>query len=75
MTMFPMTVVIIVIVMLPMLVMVFFMYGGGTQAPSRQSKHGTEEIDNLQRLGLDAMMEPVTSPSARAVMMDSTVTS
>ena len=41
----------------------------------RQSKRSTEEIDNLQRLGLDAIMEPVTSPSTRAVVMDSTVTS
>ena len=41
----------------------------------RQSKGSAEEIGNLQRLGLDAILEPVTAPFARAVMLDSTVSS
>ena len=65
-----------VIVVLPMLMMVFPMVVVvERRLLQRQSKRSTEEIYNLQRLGLDAIMEPVTSPSARAVMMDSTVTS
>lgn len=66
MMMFPMAVVIMDIVVLPMLMVVFL---------QRPSKRSTEEIGNLQRLGLDAMMEPVASPSAWAVMLHSPVSS
>ena len=72
MMMFPMTVVIIVIVVLPMLMMVFPMVVVvERRLLQRQSKRSTEDIDNLQRLGLglDTIMEPVTSPSTRAVML------
>ena len=47
----------------------------GRRLLQRQPKRSTEEIGNLQRLGFDAIMEPVTAPFARAVMLDSTVSS
>ena len=64
--------------MLPMLMMVFPMVVVvvvGRRFLQRQSKRSAEEIGDLQRLGFDAIMEPVTAPFARAVMLDSTVSS
>ena len=64
--------------MLPMLVMVFPMVVVvvvGRRFLQRQSKRSTEEIGDLQRLGFDAIMEPVTAPLAWAVMLDGTVSS
>ena len=64
--------------MLPMLMMVFPMMVVvvvGRRLLQRQSKRSAEEIGDLQRLGFDAIMEPVASPFARAVMLDSTVSS
>ena len=62
--------------MLPMLMMVFPMVVVvvvGRRLLQRQSKRSTEEIGDLQRLGFNAIMEPVTAPFARAVMLDSIV--
>lgn len=70
MMMFPMTVVIMVIVVLPMLMVMMTVV-----LLQRPSKRSTEEIGNLQRLGLDAIVEPVASTSARAVMLDDSVSS
>jgi hypothetical protein len=75
MMVFPMTVVIMVIVVLPMLMMVFPVVVVERRLLQRPSKRSAEEIGNLQRLGLDAIMEPVTAPSARAVMLDGLVSS
>ena len=64
--------------MLPMLMMVFPMMVVvvmGRRFLQRQSKRSAEEIGDLQRLGFNAIMEPVTAPFARAVMLDSTVSS
>ena len=62
---------------LPMLMVVFPMVVVvvGRRLLQRQSKRSAEEIGDLQRLCFDAIMEPVTAPFARAVMLDSTVSS
>ena len=57
-------------VVFPMVVVVV-----GRRLLQRESKRSAEEIGDLQRLGFDAIMEPVTAPFARAVMLDSTVSS
>lgn len=69
MLMFPMALVIMVILVLPMLMMVFPVVE--RRLLQRPSKRSTEETSNLQRLGLDVIVEPVASPSARTVMLDS----
>ena len=63
--------------MLPMLMMVFPMMVVvvGRRLLQRQSKRGAEEIGDLQRLCLDAIMEPVAAPFAWAVMLNGTVSS
>ena len=65
--------------MLPMLMMMFpvmvMVVVVRRRFFQRQSKRSAEEIGDFQRLGFDAIMEPVTAPFARAVMLDGTVSS